>query len=216
MIFRDRADAGRRLARALAHHAGTRGVVYPLPRGGVVLGVEIATALGWPIDLVIPRKIGHPVSPEYAIAAVVESGALVGNPEELARVDADWLEAVVARERIEARRRRLAYLGERAPLPLAGATAMVVDDGIATGLTMLAAVRELGRRGPGRLVVAVPVAPRETAERIGREVDEFVALDVPDSYRGAVGAYYEDFAQVSDAEVVTLLAEARPGQAPDG
>ncbi|BAU49515.1 phosphoribosyl transferase [Sulfurifustis variabilis] len=205
MRFRDRAEAGRRLAAALAGHVEGPGVVYPLPRGGVVLGAEIAAALRLPLDLIIPRKIGHPYSPEYGIAAVVESGEIVRNEAEVARVDASWFEQAVARERAEARRRRLLYLRGRAPVPVEGKTAILVDDGIATGLTMEAAIREAKRLRPARTIVAVPVAPPDTARRIGREVDAFVALEIPEFYLGAVGAYYDDFPQLTDDEVIGLL-----------
>jgi predicted phosphoribosyltransferase len=205
MRFKDRAEAGRRLAEALAAHVEGPGVVYPLPRGGVVLGVEIATALRLPLDLIIPRKIGHPYSPEYGIAAVVESGEIVKNEAEVARVDAAWFTRAVERERGEARRRRELYLRGRAPIPIEGKTAILVDDGIATGLTMEAAIREAKRLRPARTVVAVPVAPPDTAERIRREVDLLVALDVPEFYLGAVGAYYDHFPQLTDDEVIALL-----------
>lgn len=209
MYFKDRRHAGRQLAQALSHHAGAVGVVYPLPRGGVVLGVEVARVLGWPLDLVVPRKIGHPLSPEYAVAAVVEGGGLVGDPRELTELDPEWLAAAVARERVEARRRRDLYLHGRAPLPVGGKTALLVDDGIATGLTMQAAIREVRRHDPARVVVAVPVAPADVCARLTGEVDEFVTLDAPEHYLGAVGAYYETFPQVSDAEVCALLAEMK-------
>lgn len=206
MRFKDRAEAGRRLAAALAEHVDGPGVVYPLPRGGVVLGVEIAAALRLPLDLIIPRKIGHPYSPEYGIAAVVESGELVKNEAEVARVDPAWFERAVEHERAEARRRRELYLRGRAPVPVEGKTAILVDDGIATGLTMEAAIREAKRLRPRRTVVAVPVAPADTVQRIGREVDAFVALDIPEFYLGAVGAYYDHFPQLTDDEVIALLA----------
>lgn len=206
MRFRDRTDAGRRLAQALSGYRGQEGVVLALPRGGVVLGAEIARALGMPLDLVIPRKIGHPLSPEYGIAAVTDSGELVTNPWEVSQMDPEWFKRSVERERAEAVRRRTRYLGGRAPLPLEGKVAILVDDGIATGLTMEAAIRDVKRRRPARLVVAVPVAPADTAERLRAQVDDFVALDIPELYLGAVGAYYDHFPQVSDDEVIALLA----------
>ena len=209
MRFRDRVDAGRRLAEALKKYRDQDGIVYALPRGGVVLGAEIARALRLPLDLIIPRKIGHPMSPEYAICAVVEEGEMVCNEWEVARVDPQWFKRVVAAEREEARRRRALYLKGRPRLPVEGKTAIIVDDGIATGLTMEAAIRDIKSKNPARVVVAVPVAPRDTAERLGREVDEIVALDIPEYYLGAVGAYYDDFPQVSDEEVVALMRHDR-------
>jgi putative phosphoribosyl transferase len=205
MEFENRVEAGRRLAQALLKYRGQTGIVYPLPRGGIPLGVEIARALHMPIDLVIPRKIGHPLNPEYAIGAVCENGGMVCNEWEIAQIDPRWFEQKVKSERQEARRRRERYLGGRAPLPAAGKIAILVDDGIATGLTMRAAIRDLKQRQPARVVVAIPVTPTDAAEALRREVDELVALDVPDFYLGAVGAYYRDFSQISDEEAIELL-----------
>ena len=208
MGFADRTDAGRQLAEALKRFRGQEAVVYALPRGGVVLGVEVAAALQLPLDLIIPRKIGHPLSPEYAICAVSEDGSRICNERETARVDPDWLEREIITQIDEARRRRQLYLEGRPPVPVEGKTAIIVDDGVATGLTMLAALRDMRKRKPARLVVAVPVTPTETAERLRRESDELVALDIPLDYLGAVGAYYDRFDQVTDAEVVALMKQA--------
>jgi predicted phosphoribosyltransferase len=210
MRFRNRREAGQKLAQALGRYRGRDGIVYPLPRGGIVLGVEIARALGMPLDLVIPRKIGHPYNPEYAICAVTEAGAPICNEREVAQVDPGWFRRHVEAERREARRRRELYLAGRAPLPAEGKIAIVVDDGIATGLTMRAAIQDVRSRRPARLIVAVPVAPKDTAERLAREVDEVAALDVSDFYLGAVGAYYDDFPQLTDEEVMQLLHELQP------
>jgi len=207
MRFRDRTDAGKQLAAALAQYRGQAGVVLALPRGGVVLGVEVARSLGMPLDLVIPRKIGHPHQPEYAIAAVAENGELAANEAEVRRVDPAWFRDTVAREQAEARRRRELYVGGRAPLPLAGKLAILVDDGIATGLTMFAAIRDTKHRNPARTVVAVPVAPADTVEHLRREVDAVVTLDEGEYFLGAVGAYYDVFDQVSDSEVVALMKQ---------
>lgn len=208
MRFADRTDAGRQLAEALARFRGQDGVVYALPRGGVVLGVEIAAALQLPLDLIIPRKIGHPLSPEYAICAISEDGSRICNERETAHVDPDWLKRETATQLAEARRRRQLYLDGKPSLPVEGKTAIMVDDGVATGLTMLAALRDVRKRKPAKLVVAVPVTPAETAERLRRESDELVALDIPAAYVGAVGAYYDRFDQVTDAEVVALMKQA--------
>ena len=179
--------------------------MYALPRGGVPLGVEVAKALHMPLDLIIPRKIGHPSNPEYAICAVGESGALVCNEAELSRVDQEWFQKQVQAEREEARRRRTYYLKGRESVSLKGKMAIIVDDGIATGLTMEAAIQDAKQQGPGKVVVAVPVAPRDTVDRLRREVDDFVTLDIPEMYLGAVGAYYDNFTQVSDEEVSDML-----------
>jgi putative phosphoribosyl transferase len=203
--FRDRAEAGKRLAHALSSYRDQDGIVYPLPRGGIPLGVEIARTLHMPIDLVIPRKLGHPFNPEYAIGAVCENGGMVCNEWEVSQLDPLWFQQKVRSEREEAQRRRERYLDGRAPLPVHGKTAILVDDGIATGLTMRAAIRDLKQRHPARIIVAVPVAPEDTAAILEQEVDELVALDVPRLYLGAVGAYYEDFSQITDEEVIDML-----------
>lgn len=214
MRFRDRTDAGRRLAQALDRFRGQAGVVYALPRGGVPLGTEVARHLDMPLDLLIPRKIGHPFHPEYAICAVPEHGERVCNPREEERVDPAWLERAEAHERAEARRRRELYCTAPAP-DVAGKLAIIVDDGIATGLTMRAAIRDARQRHPSQIVVAIPVAPADTAALLESEVDEVVTLDTPIYYRGSVGSYYESFDQTSDDEVIHLLATAHRSGKPD-
>lgn len=211
MRFVDRTDAGKQLAEALDRFRGEEGVVYALPRGGVTLGVEVAQALEMPLDLIIPRKIGHPHNPEYAICAISEDGSRICNELAAARVDPAWLERETAAQLEEARRRRELYLQGRAPLPVEGKTAIVVDDGVATGLTMLASLRDARKRNPARLIVAVPVTPADTAERLRREADELVALDIPAHYLGAVGAYYDVFGQVTDDEVRRLMKSCPAG-----
>jgi len=210
MRFHNRIDAGRQLALALTKFRGQDGIVYPLPRGGVELGVEIARVLAMPLDLVIPRKVGHPFNPEYAICAVTEFGTPICNEHEIAQVDPVWLRQSVENERREARRRRERYLATRVPLPVEGKIAILVDDGIATGLTLRAAIQDIRARRPKWLTAAIPVAPNDAAEKLRREVDELVALDVSDFYLGAVGAYYDEFPQLSDDTVVQLLNAWRP------
>ncbi|HSQ61221.1 MAG TPA: phosphoribosyltransferase family protein [Acidobacteriota bacterium] len=214
MYFANRAEAGRLLAERLAHLRGTEVVVFALPRGGVATAAEIARFLDAPLDLVIARKIGHPRSPEYAIAAIAEDGHMIGSEEELAMADPNWLDREKERQRAEARRRREAYLGARAPLPVEGKTAILVDDGVVTGLTLRVGIKELRHRRPKRLIVAVPVIPGSTAELVREEAGELVALEIPEDrrYLGAVGAYYDDFAPVEDAEVVALLARSAPAE----
>jgi putative phosphoribosyl transferase len=215
MRFRDRVDAGRQLAKVLVPKVqGEDAVVYPLPRGGVPLGIEIARALNLPVDLIIPRKIGHPYNPEYAIGAVTEHGEPVANAAEVARVDPEWYRAEVQAQREEARRRRERYLAGREPMPVEGKTAILVDDGIATGLTMRAAIEDARRRNAGRIVVAIPVAPKDTFEALEREVDTVVAVSVDKYYLGAVGAYYDVFNQLTDEEVIRMLDEYRREQTP--
>jgi putative phosphoribosyl transferase len=210
MRFADRSDAGRQLGVKLAERYRQKdGVVYALPRGGVVLGVEIARRLEMPLDLIIARKIGHPHNPEYAVGAVTEHGEPVRSPYEIGNIPEQWFQHQALIEREEARRRHHLYVGGRALLSAKGKTAILVDDGIATGLTMEAAIRAIRGQQPEHVVVAVPVVPADTAAKLAREVDDVVALDVPRDYLGAVGAYYDEFRQVSDEEVIALLQAAR-------
>jgi putative phosphoribosyl transferase len=211
LFFRDRAAAGRLLAQKLADtHRHEDAVVYALPRGGVVLGVEIAKRLQAPLDLVLPRKVGHPAHQEYAVCAVTEKGYVLCNQEEVSRLDPDWLKKAIQKELAEARRRRQAYLGDKPDVPVKGKMAIITDDGIATGLTMLAAIQEVKSRQPAKIIVAVPVVPQGVVAPLQTQVDELVALGVPVVFRGGVGAYYERFEQVSDEEVRRLLVGLRP------
>lgn len=211
-IFADRAEAGRALAKVLADKGYRDPVVLALPRGGVAVALEVAKALGAPLDLVLVRKIGVPYQPELALAAVVdgEHPELVIN-EDVRRMsgvsDAD-LERGKARELAEIDRRRAYYLKGRERVPVAGRTAIVVDDGIATGATTRAALKALRRANPDKLVLAVPVAPPDTLAKLRGEVDEVVCLETPEPFY-AIGLYYYDFTQVSDEEVVALLAQMK-------
>jgi predicted phosphoribosyltransferase len=211
-MFLDRADAGKQLAEALIRYKGTPVVVYALPRGGVVLGIEVAHALEAPLDLIVVRKIGHPLQPEYAIGAVAEDGYVVMNPDEVAEIDGRWLDRAIAAERKEAQRRRRLFLQGRNPVEVKGKIAIIVDDGLATGLTMSAAIHEIRGREPRKLVVAVPVAARQTLAKLRPEVDDFVVLSVP-AWFGAVGAFYQRFDQVSDEEVIALMKLVTPVEA---
>ncbi|NTU89304.1 MAG: phosphoribosyl transferase [Actinobacteria bacterium] len=205
MMFVDRKDAGIKLARALSKYKLDDVVVLALPRGGVVLGAEIAKELNAPLDLMITKKIGHPSNPEYAICAIAEEGSPVCNSAEVAFADSRWLDDETNRVRAEIKRRRETYLGNREPQSIEGKTAIIVDDGIATGLTMFAAIGEVKRRNPKKVVVAIPVTPADTARRLKAAVDDLVSLEIDPLYLGAVGAYYEDFRQVEDDEVISLL-----------
>jgi putative phosphoribosyl transferase len=204
MLFKDRADAGRKLAEALADYKDKDVIVYALPRGGVVLGYEIAKRLNAPLDLVITRKIGYPGNEECAVAAVAEDGHMLCNSAGISNIDQEWLMEKAGKEMQEATRRREVYLGKREPLSPEGKVAIVVDDGIATGLTIMLAINEIKHRNPGKVVVAVPVASKDAAAMIRKEADELVALEVP-SYFMAVGAHYEDFPQLDDEEVIELM-----------
>jgi putative phosphoribosyl transferase len=208
-VFADRADAGRRLAAQLAHLAGADIVVLALPRGGVAVGFEIAQALEAPLDLVLVRKIGAPGIPELAVAALVDAGGeIVRILDE--RITGEgalppaYLDREAAHESDELLRRRAVYGHARPPLPLFKRTAIVVDDGIATGTTMRAALLATRRRHPARLILAVPVAPPDALQRLRPEVDEIVCLETHEEFF-AIGQFYEDFHQMSDDEVVTLL-----------
>ncbi len=212
MVFADRRDAGRRLAAALDHLRERRPIVIAVPRGGVVVGHEVATHLRAPLDVIVPRKLRAPYNPELAIGAVAEGGAVFVD-EGIARgIGAAYVEQEIAAQRTEITRRVLAYRGGRAIPALDGRAAIVVDDGIATGATMIAALRAVRGMTPARLVAAVPVAPPDGIARLAREADEVVCLVAPAVFH-AVGQFYGDFAQVDDGEVMALLA-ARPAGNP--
>lgn len=210
--FADRAEAGRLLAAALVPLRLARPVVIALPRGGVPVAAQVARALRAPLDLVLVRKIGAPGQPELAVAAIVdgEPPRIVRDEETMALTGADeaYVQRAAAEQQRENLRRREAYLHGRAPLPLAARTAVVVDDGIATGTTMRAALVALRERGPARLILAVPVAASDSLARLREVVDDVVCLRQPPDFR-AVGAYYADFDQVGDREVAETLARTR-------
>lgn len=208
MVFEDRTDAGRRLADALRDYADKSPVVFALPRGGVTVAAEVARALGAPLDLVIARKVGHPSNPEYAIGAVTDDGESLLNEGEVAHVEDRWLQRAIERETNEARRRRERYLGPGEPRDVAGKTAILIDDGIATGFTLRTALKSLRKRAPSRIVVAAPVAPDRTVELLQKEADDVVVLHRPELLY-AIGAYYEDFSPVSDRAVEAALREFR-------
>jgi putative phosphoribosyl transferase len=208
-MFSNRSEAGRLLARRVQAMGLADPVVLALPRGGVPVAVEVARALGAPLDLLLVRKIGAPQQPELAVGAVGEGGELFVDRHLMDLTGAtDEYVARQSREQLaEIARRRTAYLGGRAPLPLAGRTAVVVDDGIATGATVHAALKALRRRGPASVVLAVPVASREAVAALSADVDELVCLAQPALFR-AVGEHYADFDQVSDDEVEQLMRMA--------
>jgi putative phosphoribosyl transferase len=212
MLFYDRKDAGRQLATALAHYKGERCLVLALPRGGVPIAAEVAKVLDAPLDLIFVRKIGVPWQPELAMGAVVDGGAptVVRSPEviEHAHVTEEQFTAICAAERAEIERRRAVYLSDSPPLDPAGRVVIVIDDGIATGATMRAALRAIRTRAPKKLVMAVPLASRDALSRLAPEADEIVCLACPHPFR-AVGIYYGDFDQVSDREVTSILARLR-------
>jgi predicted phosphoribosyltransferase len=206
MEFRDRHEAGRRLAKALDAWRGRPDVaVLALPRGGVPVAWEVARFLGAPLDVLVVRKLGFPGHEEFAMGAIASGGVRV-----MSELPDHWpvsehaLEAVVARETQELARREQLYRGERAPIALAGRVVLLVDDGLATGATMHAAVLAVRAAQPQRIVVAVPVASREAVQLLGTVADEVVSVFTPEHFR-AVGLWYTDFAQTSDDEVRELL-----------
>lgn len=210
--FRDREDAGRKLAARLVRYRDQDPVVVALPRGGVPVAEPVAAALGAPLDIVVVRKIGAPDQPELGLGALVDGDdpqALL-NPELVERlgVSRAYLEEEIARQLAESRRREARYRGGSPRLPLEGRTAIVVDDGIATGGSVRAALRRLRRASPARLVLAVPLAPADTVEALRDEVDDLVCLETPSPFL-AVGYHYENFAQPDDETVVSILARAR-------
>jgi predicted phosphoribosyltransferase len=208
-LFHDRRDAGRQLATELGEYAERHDlVVLALPRGGVPVGFEVARALGAPLDVFVVRKLGLPGHEEFAMGAIASGGVRVDNPDvaPLALPQAA-VDAVVARERAELARREALYRGDRAPLNLSGRTVILVDDGLATGASMRAAVAAVRMHAPARVIVAVPVAASETCAALRREADEVVCALTP-AWFTAVGAWYADFTQTSDAEVHQLLSQA--------
>jgi putative phosphoribosyl transferase len=205
--FADRSEAGRALAECLLPLAASSPVVLGLPRGGVPVAREIASALDAPLEILAVRKLGAPHNPEYGIGAVAEDGTRVIDSEAIAvlRINGETVDRIVAQESAELRRRVDLYRGHRTPLDLAGRTVIVVDDGVATGVTDTAALRAVRRSSPGRLVLAVPVCAPDAAARLSEEADEVVCLLTPAALYG-ISQWYRDFAQVSDEEVLAALA----------
>lgn len=209
-LFRDRAEAGRRVAGRLGRYARCEdAVVLGLPRGGVPVAFEVAQALELPLDVFTVRKLGAPGHEELAMGAIASGGVRVLNEDviTLLGVSPETIERAAERERQELRRRELEYRGTEEPIDVKGLTAIVVDDGLATGSTMRAAVSALRRRGAARVVVAVPTASPDVCEDLGREVDEVVCATTPEPFH-SVGAWYEDFSQTTDEEVKDLLRRA--------
>lgn len=202
-IYHDRKEAGEKLAEVLRRYRNSKEtVVLALPRGGVITAKVVADELNLPLGLLIVRKIGAPFNPEYAIAAVSESGEIIKNPKEMQETDSKWFKEEVNRQLQEAKRRRKKYWGSKKPIDLKNKIVIIVDDGIATGLTMLSAINEIKIQKPKKIVVAVPVCPKDTAEEIEKKVDELVSVLTPDFFAGAVGDYYQNFPQITDEEVI--------------
>jgi putative phosphoribosyl transferase len=215
--FEDRRDAGRQLAGKLSRFGDERPVVFALPRGGVPVGYEISRSLEAPLDVFISRKLGAPGQPEFGIGAVAAGGVRILNQDVVRRlgISDDYVEQITAQELAEVRRRLRYFRGERPETEVVGRTAILVDDGLATGVTARAAVQALRLRDPGRLVLAAPVCAAQTAAYFKRAVDELVCLETP-SDLGAIGFWYKNFEQTSDEEVVELLERARSEQSAEG
>ena len=208
-MFYDRQDAGKRLAQKLQKYRGSDAIVLALPRGGVVLGYEIARELRLPLDTISVRKIGHPSNPEYALCAVDERGMRLCNEEEVALMDHDWLATETRRQIKEAKRRASLYRADREPFMLKNKVAIIVDDGIATGFTVRVAVLVVKKQKPTKVVIAVPVISEDLYRELKEGVDELITLTPPEEFLGAVGSHYAHFDQVQDSEVIRLLESAR-------
>lgn len=204
-MFKDRQDAGQQLAKKLEKYRDKGAVVLALPRGGVVVGHEIARELGLPLDIVVTRKIGHPTNPEYAICVVDEKGTFLCNEAERELINEDWLQNEIEHQRKAAERRLNIYRGNKKPKEIKSKIVIVVDDGVATGLSMKLAIKSIERQEPERIVVAVPVAPLDVANWLKTAVDELIVLEPPEKFMGAVGAHYQGFEQIEDDTVIQLL-----------
>ncbi len=214
MVFRDRRHAGELLARAVLEKFNgnlVNPVVVAIPRGGVVVAEPVAEALGAPIELVIPRKIGAPFNEEFAVGAVTEDGYVLLNPSvpfESLGITKDYIERKAREEIAEIERRRERYLSGFKRIPLKGRDVILVDDGIATGLTVKAAIASLRRQNPNRIILAVPVMPADRVPEFRELVDDLVVLYAPEFFQ-AVGQFYQDFSQTTDEEVVEILRRNR-------
>lgn len=203
MRFKNRTDAGNQLAQKLKINRPNQTIIVALPRGGVPLGLEISTIHHIPFDVVLAKKIVHPLHREFAIGAVAENGDPIMN--NAIDVDRKWIEEDTSRVRFEIKRRRKQYDKFLIQHPLSGKDVIIVDDGIATGMTMFAAIEAVKNQKPNRVLVTVPIIPNDTNRILENMVDEVIAIEVPAQFRGAVGAYYQDFSQVSDKEVEEMI-----------
>ena len=209
--FKDRADAGNQLAQLLKYLKDQKAVIYALPRGGIVVAAPIAKTLNSPLDLIITRKIGHPNQPENAIGAVAENGHSVLNKDEILEIDEAYLKEEVRVQREEARRRREVYLGGREPIPCKDGVAILVDDGMATGLTMKAAIKELKLHyHPKKIIVAVPIIPEEMANELETEGTAVTTVIRSKDFSGSIGSYYQDFTPIEDQVVIEIMQD-NPG-----
>lgn len=208
MFFKNRKDAGNQLAEKLNKFKNDKdAVIFGLPRGGVVVACEIAEKLDLPLDIIVPRKISAPMDPEFAIGAITETGENILNEEIIGMygISKSYIEKKSKEERGEAVRRLNVYRGGKKPIDVVGKTAILVDDGIATGFTMLAAIKTAKEKGAKKIVVAVPVIAKDSLENINKEVDKVIYISTPEPF-GAIGMFYKNFKQTSDEEVVELMS----------
>lgn len=205
LFFKNRIDAGQKLAEALEEYKGEDVVVFGLTRGGVPVAKEVADKLNSPLEPLIVRKIGHPTNPEYAVGAISAGGEIVINKSEVGSLDEDWLKEECEKQKNEAQKRAQIFLKNKKPISLEGKTAIIVDDGVATGYTLQAAIKEVQKQHPQKIIVAVPVAPSDVIEEISAKVDECIVLCVPEQFLGAVGNYYGDFHEVTFDDVLAIL-----------
>ncbi|MEM2110879.1 MAG: phosphoribosyltransferase [Candidatus Bathyarchaeia archaeon] len=206
MIFADRVEAGNKLALKLMDYADGNTVVLAVPRGGVVVGYEVARKLRAFLDIIVPRKIGAPNNPELAIGAVAEDGTIILDYELVAylNVPEKYIKEESARQRLEIKRRLRLYRGDSPPLNFENRNIIIVDDGIATGATIKAAIASMRKKRPKSIIVAVPVAPPSTVKALEKEADRVICLSTPEPFY-AIGQFYKDFSQTSDEEVIKLL-----------
>lgn len=204
MLFKNRYDVALKLIPFLEKYKNERGVVFAIPRGGVPIGYYISKHYNLPLELLLTKKIGHPLNQEVAIGAVSMEDYII---DERHNIPEYYIENEINRIRESLKERYKKFMGDRKPVDMEGKFVIIVDDGIATGNTLLAAIRMMRQKHPKKIVVAVPVAPRETAEKIKNQVDDFICLHKADDFYG-VGQYYLDFSEVSDDEVIRLLKDA--------
>ncbi|MBS7250893.1 MAG: phosphoribosyltransferase [Candidatus Freyarchaeota archaeon] len=211
-MFRDRIDAGEKLAKELLKYKGSNIVVLAIPRGGVVVGFEVAKELGAPLDIVVPRKIPSPIDPELGIGAVTQDGTIIIDPEikRYVTFSEEYVREEAERQIKEIERRTKTYRGDLQPIPVKNKIVIIVDDGLATGATMRAAIRSIRKQKPKKIVVAVPVGPPSAVKKVEEEADEVISLITQEPFE-AVGQFYYDFSQTSDSEVITLLQKAQKG-----
>jgi predicted phosphoribosyltransferase len=204
-MFANREEAGKILAEKLQPYRGANVIVLALPRGGVPVAHEIAKGLDAPLDIISVRKIGHPISPEYAIGAVSDDGHRLLNIEESSQIPTAKLESSIEEEKNQARRRAEVYRAGRTPIDFAGKIVIITDDGVATGLTMKLAVQKAQIQKPERIIIAVPVASLDAVQEFQKLGAVVLVLEPPEEFLGAVGAHYAEFPQLTDSEVIRLL-----------